>query len=337
MSFVYTPVTSRDKWDEFLHSHAPNALFQSWLWGDVQKASGETIWRMGIMNREEMVGIAQIVVVRAKRGTFLHVRHGPVLKNQNVLKWREFIDLTIPLARKERAWFIRVSPLLDNSDVTSRMFSSLGFLPAAIHEVDAERCWVLDIDKKDDELLMGCRKTTRYEIRLAQKMDVEIRKSEAVADIKYFNELYKETSKRHGFVGHSSIEEEFAVFSREHRAMLINGFWEGKICASALILFYGGQAIYHHGASISSKAPVSYLVQWEAILEAKKRGIKLYNFYGIAPDDMPNHPWRGITLFKKGFGGREISYIHAHDYPLSHLYMIPRSIELIRRRLKGYA
>ena len=183
---------------------------------------------------------------------------------------------------------------------------------------------------------MGMRKTTRYEIRRAEKLDVKVIKSEDPKELKHFFTLYAATSERHGFVAHASIQEEFEVFVKEHKALLLVGSHEGQVIASTIMLFYGGQAIYHHGASVSSKTPVSYLVQWEAIKEAKKRGIKLYNFYGIAPDDMPNHPWRGITLFKKGFGGREINFVHAHDLPTSPWYIIPKTIDAYRKKMRGY-
>ncbi len=111
---------------------------------------------------------------------------------------------------------------------------------------------------------------------------------------------------------------------------------QGEVLAGAIILFWGNQAFYHHGASVSTKIPASYLLQWKAIIEAQKRGIKVYNLWGIAPEDKPNHPWRGLTLFKKGFGGREIKYIHAHDFPLSPFYTLARTVETVRRIKKGY-
>lgn len=336
MTLILSPVDSKDIWEEFLLRHAPQALFQSWLWGEVQKKSGETVDRFGLFDGKELVGIAQITVTRAKRGTFLHVRHGPVWKKQSKTYWREFMKLIIPIAKKEGAWFVRISPLLINTEEHRKLVFELGLSPAPIHEVDAERCWVLDLDKTEEEILMGMRKTTRYEIRLAQKSGVTVRQSQDPNDLKYFFKLYEETLKRHGFVAHGSISEEFEIFAKENKAMLFLGFYKEEIIACTIVLFYGGQAIYHHGASLPSKVPVSYLVQWEAILEAKKRGIKLYNFYGIAPEDKPNHPWRGITLFKKGFGGREINYIHSHDLPVSPLYVIPRAVEGIRTRMRGY-
>ncbi len=336
MGLRLEPIESKTIWEEFLLSHAPQSLFQGWLWGEVEKKAGTRVYRFGIFDGNTLAGIAQIFVVSARRGTFFHIRHGPVWKEQKQSYWKEFIECMRLLAKKDGAWFIRVSPLIENSPKNYELMKSVHFVSSPIHEVDAERCWLLDLDKTDEELLMGMRKTTRYEIRLAQKSAVTVHKTTDGKDLKYFYKLYQETSRRHGFVAHGAITEEFEVFSKENKALLLLGFHQKELIASTIVLFYGGQAIYHHGASVFSKVPVSHLVQWEAIKEAKKRGIKVYNFYGIAPDDKPKHPWRGITLFKKGFGGREINYLHAHDYALSPLYIIPKSIETIRRKMRGY-
>jgi lipid II:glycine glycyltransferase (peptidoglycan interpeptide bridge formation enzyme) len=202
--------------------------------------------------------------------------------------------------------------------------------------MDAELCWVLDIDQPEDVLLASMRKTTRYEVRRAEKLGVTVRVSTELEDLDAFLRLYKETAKRRGFVAHEGVAEEFEVFGRENRAIILLGLYEGTLLAGALILFSPHQAIYHHGASMSTKIPASYLVQWRAIREAKKRGLKLYNFWGIAPEDNPNHPWRGLTLFKKGFGGRTVSFLHAQDLVISSWYAVPRIVEVIEERIRGY-
>jgi lipid II:glycine glycyltransferase (peptidoglycan interpeptide bridge formation enzyme) len=312
-----TEITSQKIWDEFVLRHSPQALFQSWQWGEVEKKMGHKIWRWGWFAGGKLAGVAQMKKVTARRGTFLHIRHGPVGRIN-------FNDV-IKLAKTEKAWFIRVSPQMQDDGA----YKKRGFMPAPIHAMDAEFCWVLDLDKSEEELMAGMRKTTRYEIKRAQKLGVTIH-----TGFKDFLSLYKETSRRQGFVGHSGIKEEIALFAQD--ALVLNASYEGKTLASAIILFWGDEAIYHHGASLPGKIPASYLLQWEAIREAKKRGKKVYNFWGIAPEDNLNHPWRGLTLFKTGFGGRQMRYMHAMDLPISPLYVIPKIIETIRKRLKGY-
>ena len=200
--------------------------------------------------------------------------------------------------------------------------------------MDAEYCWVLDIDKSEDELLAAMRKTTRYEIRHAQKLGIgNTFNDQRISNIgEFLFALYDETSKRHGFVRHQGIEEEFEVFAAEKKSSIVFRSMITKTIAGAIILFYGNQAIYHHGASLTGKIPASYLIQWEAIREAKKRGFKLYNFWGIAPDDNPNHPWRGITLFKKGFGGRESIIFMLRTMPYQPCILFRRQLKASRKK-----
>lgn len=319
MQLTLKDSTSSIVWDAFILKHAPGALFQSWQWGEVEKKLGNPVWRWGWFDGKRLAGVAQIEKISARRGTFLHVRHGPIGKIN-------FEDVK-KLAYTERAWFIRVSPQVPPEE--EKLYKQLGFVPAPIHAMDAELCWVLDLDKSEEEILAGMRKTTRYEIRKAQKIGVNVAKSR---DIKQFLDLYDQTASRHNFVMHKGIKEEFDMLDTD----LFVATYDNKPLAAAIIVYFGATAVYHHGASIQSKVPASYLVQWEAIREAKKLGEKIYNFWGIAPEDKEKHPWRGITLFKTGFGGRKIQFMHAQDYPVSPLYVIPKTIEGIRKRLKGY-
>lgn len=336
MNFLIKPDLSREIWETFLLTNQPNALFQSWSWGEVLERQGKTLWRFGIYHGNRLVGIFQVVKIHARRGSFLHVRHGPVFVIQSSTYWNEVLAFLRDLASRESVWFLRVSPLIRPTFEHATLLHTLHLQSAAIHAMDGELCWVLDLTTSDEELLMNMRKTTRYEIRRAQKLGVSIEKSENPHDLVHFHTLYIATSERQRFVPHSGIDEEFMVFANEHNALLFLGRYQGKIFAAAIVLFYGKQAIYHHSASISNTVGVNYLIQWEAIKEAKKRGINVYNFWGIAPENKPNHPWQGLSLFKMGFGGRKIEYIHAYDYPVSPFYYLTRSIETIRRIIRHY-
>ncbi len=318
---------TQTEWDALVLKNSPGALFQSWRWGEVGKRLGHKIWRFAWPG-----AIAQVEKIPARRGTFLHVRHGPIVTGS----WRKIVEDLRTLARDENAWFVRVSPQMEDSETNRKLLASFDMKSAAIHAMDAELCWMLDLSPSEEQLLANMRKTTRYEIRRAQKLGVVVEKSENPSDLQSFFTLYKETSERHDFVPHSGIEEEFKEFLKDKRTILLLGRHSGRVMGAAIILFYGHQAVYHHSASTPTQIPVNYAIQWEAIREAKKRGMSVYNFWGIAPEDKPNHPWRGITLFKKGFGGREVKFIHAHDLPVSPAYRLTRAIELVRKLFRGY-
>lgn len=329
------PIDDRHEWERFWGRHAPHALFQSWLWGDVIKRQSLPLFRFGLYNGSDLLGIFQVAVVRAKRGTYLHVRHGPIL-SPSITQWRFVTNFLKDRAKREGASFLRVSPPMDDSAGHRSLLRALGLLPAATHEVDAERCWVLDITPSEEALLVVMRKTTRYEIRHAQHLGVRVVTTTDPIDLDNFFTLYGETARRQHFIEHRGIREEFDMFAKEEKAVLLLGYHQQDLLSAAIILFLGDQAIYHYSASVPTKYSVGYAIQWEAIREAKRRGMKAYNFWGIAPPDRPNHPWRGITLFKTGFGGREIRTIHAHDLSISPRYWVTRSLESWERLRRGY-
>jgi lipid II:glycine glycyltransferase (peptidoglycan interpeptide bridge formation enzyme) len=328
-------ISDRDTWNTFIIKHGEWNFFQSFIWGELQAQLGHPIVRFGLYAGSQLVGIAQVVVIAARRGKFLHVRHGPIIVQGDgrVHYWRTLITALIELGHKERAAFIRVSPMLENTSEVQTFMRSFGFRPAPIHAMDAEVCWVLDITPSEPELLAKMRKTTRYSIKQAEKLGVVVEKSTNIAD---FLELYKQTTARHGFVGHEGITDEFTLFVKHKQATLWVAKHDGVLLSAAIVIYFGNQAIYHHGASVWSKVPASYLLQWRAIEEAKRMGKRLYNFWGIAPSQSMTHPWRGITLFKQGFGGVEKRFLHAQDLPLSPWYWVSYTIETVRKVHKGY-
>lgn len=318
-------------WEDFLLTSPVNSFFQSWTWGEV---IGENLWRLGVYDDGKLIGIAQINKVTARRGTFLHVRHGPVLKEWKEEYFLELLKYFKILGKQEKAWFIRISPQVSKDQ--KEFFRKYGFRAAPIQGQDAELAWVLDLEKSTDQLLAGMRKTTRYLVKKAKEMGVEVKEGKEEKDFKDFLELYQETVRRGGFAPHKALRDEWETLGKEGMARLYSASYQGKTLAAALIIFYGNQAVYHHSGGILGEIPANYGLLWHAISEAKKTGKKYFNFWGIAPQGNLYHPWKGFTLFKTGFGGRAVEYLHAQDLPLSKMYWLTWLIETIRRVKRGY-
>jgi lipid II:glycine glycyltransferase (peptidoglycan interpeptide bridge formation enzyme) len=78
-----------------------------------------------------------------------------------------------------------------------------------------------------------------------------------------------------------------------------------------------------------------YLLHWELIKEAKEKGLKFYDWWGIAASDDPKDPWAGITRFKKGFGGEMVSYPGTFDYVLKPAgYEFYKLFRFVKRRIR---
>jgi lipid II:glycine glycyltransferase (peptidoglycan interpeptide bridge formation enzyme) len=203
-----------------------------------------------------------------------------------------------------------------------------------MHANAYDATWKLDISKSEEELLKGMRKTTRYIIHQIEKnKDITVEKSE---DLKTYQDLNREVGKRQKFVPFSDeyIRDEYEIFKKDGQALLLFGKYKNEVVAGALLIFYQGVGYYHQAASLSkyAKLSVPYLLQWEAIKEAKRRGCVSYDFWGyVDPKKNPNHPWAGPTLFKMGYGGEVSEYVRTQDYILSFNYWLTYIFEELRK------
>jgi dTDP-4-amino-4,6-dideoxygalactose transaminase/lipid II:glycine glycyltransferase (peptidoglycan interpeptide bridge formation enzyme) len=335
-------ITSPDKdaWEEFLGRQKSHSFLQSWAWGEYCQQTGSKIFRIGMSKGEELVAIALFTLVEARRGSFLLCPHGPVIPEteDSELLLRALARECTRIAHAEKSDFIRFCPLSAASPKNRILYRELGFRDAPIH-MHPELSWMLDITKSEDDLLREMRKTTRYLVKKMEKEGVEITMSGDPADIEKFWPVYQATVERQHFTPFSknTIKKEFELFAENGHAAFFFGSYQSEIIAAAIIIFYNGQAFYHHSGSIQRSKDInaSYLLQWRVIQEAKKRGCTLYNFWGISPADKPQHPWAGLSLFKKGFGGFAEEYLHAQDKPLTAKYAISYMIETARRIKRG--
>jgi len=325
-------------WEEFLLKYDSKTFLQSWNCGNFNEVMGNKVWRIGVYSEDKLVLIAQTVLIKARRGSFLLLPHGPIGTDKEAFGL--LFEEMKKIALKEKADFIRISPICERNKENESFFNDFGFRKAPIH-MHPEASWKLDIIPAEEELLANMRKTTRYLIRQAEKnKEIEVYFEKNPEMIDKFNEIHQKVVKKHHFIPFSLkyFKEEFLSFLPDNQALLFFGKYKGEIIASSFVLFWSDIAFYHHAASSPkySKIPIAYLLQWEAIKEAKKRGCKLYDFWGyVSPKEHPSHPWVGPTIFKMGFGGKAYNYLKTQDFPLSKKYYLTYIFESIRR-IKRY-
>lgn len=338
-SITIQELTGPQEWTRFFDECGSPSFLQSWEWGEVQKHHGYGVKRFGIYEDGKLTGIAQTILIRAKRANMIFVPHGPLTaattdntKKQVVIKLRDHLAA---IAKQERYHFIRIAPLWEDSAEGRDLFARAGFRMSPIY-MHAERVWMLDLQKSEDELLRDMRKTTRYSIRKAEKEGVVIERN---FDLDRFWQIYEETAKRERFTPFSRkfIRVEYEEFHKTGRDLFLSGLLpDGQCAASALIVFTRSSAFYHQGATTHSKIPVSYLLQWHAIQEAKRRGCRYYNFWGILQPGRTPKNWGGLSLFKQGFGGFQRDYIPTQDFVIDPVrYFLSFLFETLLKMRRG--
>ncbi len=335
MSYEVKEISDKRLWEEFLLSHHPNTFLQSWSWGEFNESIERKIWRLGVYEKDVLTGVALVVQVETRFGPYLYLPRGPVWDFANLEAFDALFAEIKNIGSTQGAIFIKLDPQVVETEGIYKKFGDKGF-KRAVGFVQVEDAWLLDLSKSEEQLLSEMRKTTRYLIRQEGKLGVTIEISSKEIDAKAFVDLLFKTASRKKFINHPReyYLKQFEIMGAANEERVLIAKKDGQVSAMAIVCYYGESAYYLHGASAPTEGQSSgYLLQWEAIREAKRRGLKYYSFWGVVKDKyfVPKHPWYGFSLFKKGFGGYKETYIRALDYPLSPKYYAYRAVERLRR------
>jgi lipid II:glycine glycyltransferase (peptidoglycan interpeptide bridge formation enzyme) len=320
----------------FIQANSPDGGFlQSEEWRKFQESygrktfhiEGEKFWANIIEHKLKLVG------------SYFYVPRGPLGNGR--------IDEIIKLAKDNKSGWIRIEPVNNSLDSLGGETSKLGkALKKAPHDMQPKEIFEIDITKSEEELLKEMKAKTRYNVKLAEKKGVKIVVVDNNSDNKkYFAEflrLVRITAKRNEISAHPEN------YYRKMWEVLPTGMlklyvaeYEDKVIAANLVLFYGQFATYLHGASDNQFRDVMapYLLQWQAIKDAKNLGCEKYDFGGISTNYELNtniritNKFSGITKFKIGFSPNilPINFPGSYDIILnSKKYYIYRILQFLK-------
>ncbi len=182
----------------------------------------------------------------------------------------------------------------------------------------------IDLACSREKILERMKSKTRYNIRLARRRGVRVRKA-AMDDLDAWYVLYRETCARNGLFLHDFDHFRMILFTDAEdtpspaEVELLVAEKDSTPLAALFLVYSAKRATYLYGASSSSNRHLMapYLLQWEAILRARKRGCVEYDMFGGAPNSDPAHPMHGLYRFKSGFGGDPFHRMGCWDYPLN--------------------
>ncbi len=277
-------------------------------------------------------------------GNYLYLPYGPVYETKagfnNALKSLE------KLAKEQNAIFIRIEPQDEN-------FSEYAPKNAKkSKDLDPKDTWVLDLTTEKDQIVsnfsQGTR--TRYNNYAKKGLSVETTKDPAAISelVRLQNKLF--TSKNLNMFSKEYFEAELSqpfatlYLVKYNRPQDVEEDpslpKENEVIAASLFFDYEDTRYYMQSAANTDykKLPATVALLTKAIFDAKEKGIKKFDFWGIAPEGAPeSHPWYGFTEFKKSFGGYPVHYAGTYDLVINsskyHLYILTRKINRIRRKI----
>lgn len=330
-------------WDKFITSDPSANFLQSWDFYEFHASRGNEIVRKIAINESgNIIGAYAGVIETAKRGTHLAIAGGPILDWTNFRLVKKMFEDIKAEGKKHNCAFVRVRPQLPLSEKSLALFEErLGLVPAPMY-LSVEYAGVLDLEQSEAEILKNASQGFRRKLRKAEKNHIVVTTSNDPADIKDFYRIQLETAKRNNFYAFSEdfLTKQFSAFvnsGKDEARLYIAQTPAGEILAENFMIFYGNEASYHYGVSsnLGTKYSAAPLLHLRAMQDARDRGIKRYNLWGIVDKDDKNHRFYGVSEFKRSFGCSELKYVPAHDLILNPTrYRLTKLIETARKRIR---
>ncbi len=348
-------------WNSLIGSFPAEHFLQTSQWAEVKAEVGWKAHRLAWKDDAgEVKALAQVLCRSARPirrfGPALsvgYVPRGPLLDwNDAVTRQQVLIDLE-SFAREQNLVFLKIDPeVIIGRGIPAEGTNSDDEMGTRVMEDLAAKRWhysaeqiqfkntvILDLNGDEEHWLARMKQKTRYNIRLAQKNGVQVKKA-TLEDLPLIYRMYAETANRDGFI----IRPEdyylgvWSKFLQANMAEALLAEVDGIPVAGLVLFHLGRTAWYVYGMSTQlhrEKMP-NYLLQWEAMRVASEKGCLHYDLWG-APDVFDkNNSMFGVYRFKEGLGGEVVRTVGAWDLPLRPamftLYqtVIPRLLSITR-------
>lgn len=308
------------RWDDLVVDNPGGGhILQSRAWGEFKRRHG---WRPRYLLHEARgMRLAALFLVRhiPGLGELWYCPKGP-----GVGRAEQLPDVLADRTAFPDAFALKVEPELEEGAPGLESWPAAGLVRAR-QDVQISRATII-VDLRPDEkaLLASFKPKCRYNIRLAARRGVEVRRvtvDDSTIDIMY--RLMASTQARAGFPLRS--RDYFAGYWRLQHACeqgeMLLALAGGEVLAGAFVTHLGARAWYKDGGSVKRRSELMapYLLQWEVIRWLRSRGIESYDLVAVPrPSELSaDHPLFGLHRFKSGFSDRVTEFVGSWDLPLS--------------------
>ena len=325
--------TERAAYDAFVAGHPSGSLMQSWAWGELRSRQQWKPIRLLAVDAQGRPRAAASVLRRNLPigGCILYLPRGPVVDFRDARALDALVAALRRLGRREHAVLCKIDPYVTPPDPTIvRALMRGGFVVGHrrghFEGLQPRHNVIVPLEGGAEAVLARCHGKTRYNIRLAEKRGVAVRRGDR-ADLAAFHRLLMVTCARNGFAERqlSYFEQVWDVLAPSGNIELYLASHEGTNIAAAILLHFGDKAIYAYGASGSTHREVMapYALQWAMIRRAIELGCGTYDMTGVPKQRREGAPGYGLWRFKRGFWPEVATFVGELDLPIqSSLYRL---------------
>jgi lipid II:glycine glycyltransferase (peptidoglycan interpeptide bridge formation enzyme) len=253
-------------------------------------------------------------VVNSRGVRYLYCPRGPALTASGKLadvaaEWNQL---------DQKLDFVRFEPMGEASEPELKAIGA-----HRVADFQPARTLVLDLSQTEEELRHEVVSGHRNAINGFERRGLTFRVSSNPEDGAAFLKMLDETSKRTGFkaFSHQYLVAQFRTLMPLGALKLYFAEHEGKPVAGAVALDGETVRCYAHAAALpeARKLQAAAPLVWRMMMDAKAEGKTRFDLWGVSPVDATDHPWHGLSSFKRGFGGKEVEYVGTWELPMSRM------------------
>ena len=216
---------------------------------------------------------------------------------------------------------LTVNPYWFNTgaEEVENLLSEMGFFRPDRGSGPHSASLVIDLLPGEEEILGSLRKKTRYEIRKAERLGIEVTPAQDETDIVAFCQLYQDSAVA---LGLKPLAEDYLIrlwrllLRGQEDGVCLMARYRGELVSADIVLKHGDRAEYTYAPSSVQKwpdVPKNHLCLWRTLTWAKARGCTTYDLGGIAPTAQDGSQIAGVNQFKQGFSDKQVRLVREHE------------------------
>jgi len=323
---------SKKEYTDFWKKHNGSCM-QSWAWGDF-KSYAWKVKRLGILIDEKLISVVSVhirklpfssVLKLLGLNSFAYIPRGLVVNNvSNIGKALEELD---DYLKAEKLAFILIDPenniFIENwNEEFKKALKNSGWQKEGT-TIQPNQTDIIKIDKSDEELFKSFRAKWRRNVNKAKRHGIEAYEVEDNTAVDKFYKVISDVAKRTDFICKdiSYFQRMWDTLSKDDQIKVFIAEKDNEVLATYLVLVSENVAYEIFGGSTlkGRDMEASFLLKWKIIRKMRDEGKIYYDQWGVAPKEAKNHPLKGISYFKNGFGGKYIEFLPQYKKVFSKL------------------